>query len=344
MGGGGRQPGQGGESPEVCLEPDDEQLRCCSQHRPQHLDIVLTPVTTDKIGMEIDGSEQPLLTVTGEVLHFNKGAAFFRFTRQNKDEVCLFRPNKLFLDGQKLGASNFKSVEAISQVLSVGDSISGLVGPITEAKPYRLEALGTEITPGWYGQMVWRGERPREADTIARASDETKAEKEVIIDNVPGKIVHNKMAINGKGGANQTFIAFTNPDGKEDLAMFRNPRYFYIDGERARADLIKHWPVGQELEVMFSGIFTPSLKEYVHIEGEGETMNVETRFKPNWRAKIVWMGKKPTEETVNRDNSDRQTVVKNKKDKTEFLETIKDCDYLCARLEKIVNNCQVSIK
>ena len=33
--------------------------------------------------------------------------------------------------------------------------------------------------------------------------------------------------------------------------------------------------------------------------------------------------------------------AKNKKDKTEFLETIKDCDYLCARLEKIVSNCQV---
>ena len=297
--------------------------------------------TSDKISMEIDSSEHTVITVTGQVIHFNKGAAFFRFTKQNKDEVCLFRPNKLFIDGQKLGASHFKSVEAISQILSVGDPISGLAGPITEPKPYKLEALGTEITPGWYAQIVWKGERPGEVDNIAKTSED-KAEKEVIIDDVPGKIVHNKMAINGKGGANQTFIAFTNPDGKEDLAMFRNPRYFYIDGERARADLIRHWPVGQEMDVMFTGIYTPSLKEYVHIEGEtGETMSVETRFKPNWRARIVWIGQKPTEETMTRDNADRITVVKNKKDKTEFLETIKDCDYLCARLEKIVSNCQV---
>ena len=71
-------------------------------------------------------------------------------------------------------------------------------------------------------------------------------------------------------------------------------------------------------------------------------MNVETKYKPNWRARIVWMGQKPTDETINRDNADRLNVAKNKKDKTEFLETIKDCDYLCARLEKIISNNQVS--
>ena len=92
----------------------------------------------------------------------------------------------------------------------------------------------------------------------------------------------------------------------------------------------------------FTGIFTPALKEFVHVEGEAEGgMNVETRYKPNWRAKLVWMGDKPSEETLERDNSDRLSGGNNKKkDKSEFLETIKDCDYLCARLEKIVNNSQ----
>ena len=42
-----------------------------------------------------------------------------------------------------------------------------------------------------------------------------------------------------------------------------------------------------------------------------------------------------------RDNADRMTTAKNKKDKTEFLETIKDCEYLCARLEKLVSPKQV---
>ena len=70
-------------------------------------------------------------------------------------------------------------------------------------------------------------------------------------------------------------------------------------------------------------------------------MNVETRYKPNWRARVVWIGEKPSEELISRDSADRMSHIKNKKDKSEFLETIKDCDYLCARLEKIVNNNQV---
>ncbi len=36
----------------------------------------------------------------------------------------------------------------------------------------------------------------------------------------------------GRGGAGQTIISFLNPDGNPDLAMFRNPRSFYMDGER----------------------------------------------------------------------------------------------------------------
>ena len=61
--------------------------------------------------------------------------------------------------------------------------------------------------------------------------------------------------------------------------MFRNPRYFYVDGERARPDLMKLWPSGKDLEVKFTAVHTPSLKEYVHTD-KGEDMEVETKFKP----------------------------------------------------------------
>ena len=109
--------------------------------------------------------------------------------------------------------------------------------------------------------------------------------------------------------------------------------------------MIKSWSVSQEVDVTFSGIYTPSLKEYIHVDGDsGEGMNVETKYKPNWRAKLVWIGEKPSEETVTRDNEDRLTSARNKKDKTEFLETIKDCEYLCARLEKLVSPQQVNNK
>ena len=117
----------------------------------------------DKVHMEIDSgdhqhqdSKRDFQTVSGKVIHFNKGAAFFRFTPSSslnngggeEQGVCLFRPNKLYVDGQKLGASNFKSVETISAVLSVGDTVSGLAVRHTDTKPYKLDTLETELVPG----------------------------------------------------------------------------------------------------------------------------------------------------------------------------------------------------
>ena len=214
---------------------------------------------SDKISMEIDSSSAPM-EVTGKLFHYNKGAAFFRFVKDGKEDVCLFRPNKIFVDKQKLGASNFKSIDAISKIMAVGDTVSGLVVSHSDSKSYKIDDLSCEITPTWYAQAIWKGEKP---DDLLGNGATTEEAQEIIIDNVPGKIVHNRMTAGLKGGANQTFISFTNPEGKPDLAMFRNPRYFYVDGERSKPEIIKLWPVNQELEVQFTGIYTPSLKEYV---------------------------------------------------------------------------------
>ena len=127
----------------------------------------------DKVHMEIDSgdhqhqdSKRDFQSISGKVIHFNKGAAFFRFTPSSslnngggeEQGVCLFRPNKLYVDGQKLGASNFKSVETISAVLSVGDTVSGLAVRHTDTKPYKLDTLEAELVPGWYATIVWKVE------------------------------------------------------------------------------------------------------------------------------------------------------------------------------------------
>ena len=36
----------------------------------------------------------------------------------------------------------------------------------------------------------------------------------------------------GRGAANQTLISFKNPDGVQDIAMFRNPKNFFWNGNR----------------------------------------------------------------------------------------------------------------
>ena len=46
------------------------------------------------------------------------------------------------------------------------------------------------ISPGWLANQVWKGEKPIES---GRIQAETK-EQEIIIDNVPGKIIFNQMS------------------------------------------------------------------------------------------------------------------------------------------------------
>ena len=50
------------------------------------------------------------------------------------------------------------------------------------------------------------------------------------------------------------------------------------------------------------------------------------------------MGDRPDQDKVEADNADRNYLARSKRDKSEFLETIKDCEYMCARLETIVNS------
>ena len=81
---------------------------------------------------------------TGTVLHFNKGAAFFRFLEPGATAgepaggICLFRPNRLLVGGRRLTTSQLKTVESIGAFLAVGDTVSGLITPRNGARSYVL--------------------------------------------------------------------------------------------------------------------------------------------------------------------------------------------------------------
>jgi hypothetical protein len=80
-----------------------------------------------------------LVEATGIVLHFNKGAAFFKFEDAKPEPaVCLFRPNRLLVDGRRLTTGQLKTVESIGQFLAVGDIVTGLVTPRNGARPYTV--------------------------------------------------------------------------------------------------------------------------------------------------------------------------------------------------------------
>ena len=61
--------------------------------------------------------EEEGLEVVGTVINFNRGAGFVEVTASDGSrEICLFRPNKLIVDGQKVPSSKLKTVEGLQEV------------------------------------------------------------------------------------------------------------------------------------------------------------------------------------------------------------------------------------
>ena len=82
---------------------------------------------------------------------------------------------------------------SLFQYIVVGDQISAVIRISTEVRAYSIpDSSGTDVTisPGWLANQVWKGEKPIES---GRIQAETK-EQEIIIDNVPGKIIFNQMS------------------------------------------------------------------------------------------------------------------------------------------------------
>ena len=71
--------------------------------------------------------------------------------------------------------------------------VQAIVQPSEQIKSYTVsDGPDSEITltPAWFGSCVWKGVKPAEA---GRTAAETR-DQDLIIDNVPGKIVLNQLA------------------------------------------------------------------------------------------------------------------------------------------------------
>ena len=74
-------------------------------------------MSKDKYGGDGWGDEEVGHEVVGTVISFNRGAGFLQFELEGvKGEVCLFRPNRLVVNGTKVPAGRLKTLEGVSQV------------------------------------------------------------------------------------------------------------------------------------------------------------------------------------------------------------------------------------
>jgi hypothetical protein len=115
----------------------------------------------------------------------------------------------------------------------------------------------------------------------------------------------------------------------------------------------KRWPKDYEMNVFFTAIYTPGLKELVTKKNNSPVLGEpapsssstlkpeeEVKLKPNWRARLVWTGLKPSEEKIRADEDQaREELQKGHTKKNEdFLADMSGLEYLHGRLERILAN------
>ncbi len=126
--------------------------------------------------------------------------------------------------------------------------------------------------------------------------------------------------------------------------------------------MYKRWPKNYEISVFFTAIYTPGLKELVTKLGNSSTKTSSSssstavnstvmeeeeeavKLKPNWRARLVWTGLRPTEEKIMADEDQaREELQKAKKNETDdFLAAISGTECIHGQLDRILtNNCGV---
>jgi len=288
------------------------------------------------------------IQISGQVVSFNRGAGFIQFPHEGKAEVCLFRPNRLYVDGEKIPAGKIKTLEGIGKYLSIGDPLSAEVRRATDLKEYTVldgEGKSISLTPTWYSSYAWKGAAPQLSQTQDNLNEDmldseagSGTSKDLIIDNVPGRIIVNQLATGtGRRSVGQTLISFKNPEGEQDIAMFRFPKLFFMNGKRIQPKEYNKWDRDYEIDVKFTAVYTPGMKEFsLKSEDKKAEMNGETVFKPNWRARLVWVGEKPTEEMIQEEEEARN---RGKTSQT-VLDAINGCDYMTTRVEKILNKNQ----
>lgn len=173
---------------------------------------------------------------------------------------------------------------------------------------------------------------------LTPSSKEQSKRKQVF--GVEGELLYQNPA--GLG-----FLQFPNPvedQGVQQLTAIFNGKVMLLDGEPLDQCHMKTWTQAihdQKKKIYFNAYEDSQLYPHKRVERfHGDQEPSMIIYKPTWRCTAVWVGEKPSEETLARlashvENSN--TKSKRKKMSVEEKEKIKDCEYFGGRLTTIVD-------
>ena len=235
--------------------------------------------------------------VEGSLIGHTPGMLFARFQIDGREEECLSRPHRIYLNGERVKSREVRTKERLKTY--IGQNLMG--------KPLSMEVFrnrvpgppeyttieGQTVHPKFYANCIWisgppppEGERRPKFPTNHPKLTEGEGESKVASDPRVELAVEDQvgtMVYHNAGG--EGFIAFSPPGGgREEHARF-HMRDFFVDGSPIHQKTYHSWDLEKKLEVTFSAIRLDS--PFVSRERTA-----------NYLCVAAWIGAKPTEDKL----------------------------------------------
>ena len=241
--------------------------------------------------------------VEGSLIGHTPGMVFARFQLDGKEEECLSRPHRIYLNGERVKSREVRTKERLKSYIGQnlkGKTLSMEVFPNTKmtesGTPEYKTIEGQTVHPKFYANCIWISGPPppederrpsrhpkrtdgEEGESKAASEAASNPRVELAVEDQVGVMVYHNAS--GEG-----YIAFSSPPsgGPEEHARF-HMRDFFVDGHPIQQKTYHSWDLEKKMEVTFSAIRLDSPL-------------VSRERTANFLCVAAWIGAKPTEDKL----------------------------------------------
>ena len=281
-----------------------------------------------------DGPGLGYRMVEGSLIGHTPGKVFARFLIDGTEETCLSRPNRIYVDGERVKSRDVRTKDRLKSYIDqnlMGKKISMEVVRNTRGSSESVcreytTLEGETVHPKYYAICIWTGPPPPEDER--RPNRPTKTEDSVKTEAVEVSSPQLELDIEGQLGtmvyhnaSGQGYIAFIPPTGGPKEHAHFHMRDFFVDGAPIQQKTYHSWPLEKEMAVFFSAtrLDTP----YVSRFGTA-----------NYSCVAAWVGEKPTEDKL---RLRTLTLLARSKKANNFDFKIEECEYFAGVMSHFVD-------
>ena len=138
---------------------------------------VCSPKPAEVITQDDSAPQEEIVTVTGKAIGSCGTMGFFTFKIPNgyeSEQYCMFRGNRIWINGEKVKGSNFKNAAKFQPFFKenlLDQEIKADVLPSEKQNQTFDMADGNKVQPTFFSKCVWKGDPPPPTEERGKKND-----------------------------------------------------------------------------------------------------------------------------------------------------------------------------